>query len=85
VREFDEFRGIACEIQAHEIDLAAVYSAAIVHHPKVGRLGAATGAIFGEHSGIGHDVADLDVGICCARIIAFLRERRGGEQGARQK
>lgn len=58
-------------------NLATVYSAAIVDHPKVGRFGAANGALLREHPGIRHQVADLEVGIRCTRVIAFLREGRG--------
>jgi hypothetical protein len=84
VRKFDEFRAVAFKIQAQEIELAPVQATVIIHHSKVGRLSATDGAIFGKGSGIGHEVANLNFGIRRARIVAFLRKRRRGEQGARQ-
>ena len=76
VREVGKFRRIGSEIDTHKIDLASVNAAAIIDHPKICGLGVADRAVFRKHACIRHDVADLDFGVRCARVVAVLRKRR---------
>ena len=69
---------------ADEIDLAAVDAALGVDLLEVGFLGLADHTVGGSGSAVGHDVADLDLGIGGAGIVFLLRERAAagyGKQG----
>jgi hypothetical protein len=62
-------------VVGNEVDLAAVDAALGVDLPEVSLLGLADHAVGGRRSAIGHDIADLDLGVGGAGIVFFLRER----------
>ena len=74
-------RGRVGVVVADEVDLAAVDAALFVDHPEVGFLGLADGAVSRRRARIGHDVADLDLGIGRAGVVFLLGESGAGECG----
>jgi hypothetical protein len=73
---------------ADEVDLAAVDAALGVDLVEVGLFGLADHAIGGSGSAIGHDVADLDLGIGGPGVIFLLGECapcHGGESDDRRR
>ncbi|MHC2391758.1 hypothetical protein ACVIHB_006574 [Bradyrhizobium liaoningense] len=68
-----------------EIDLAAVDAAFGVDLAEVGLLGLADHAVGGGGSAVGHDVADLDLGVGCAGIVFLLRGCCRGKSGSQHE
>ena len=76
-RLLDGLRRAEGVVIADEIDLAAVDAALGVDLLEIGRLRLADGAIGRRRTAIGHDIADLDLGIAGAGIVFLLGRRRG--------
>ena len=73
-RLLDRFRRAVAVVIADEVDLAAVDAAFGVDLLEVGLFGLADHAIGGGRTAIGHDVADLDLGVGGAGVVFLLRE-----------
>jgi len=58
-----------------KVDLAAVDAALVVDHPEKGGLGAADLGVGRQRTAVGHDVADLDLGVGRAHVVFLLRGR----------
>jgi len=88
---FDELAGLlnglrrrVAVVIGDVIDLAAVDAALIVDHLEIGFFHLADHAIGGCGPAIGHDVADLDLGVAGAGVVFFLGEgsaAKGGTEG----
>src|SRR6185312_13253975 len=68
-----------------EIDLSAVDPTRRVDLVEIGLLGLADHAIGRSGTAIGHDVADLDLGVGGAGVVFLLRERTGRRRGKQNK
>ena len=82
-RLFDRLRRTVAVVVTDEIDLAAVDAAGIVDLLEVGGFGLADHPIGGSRTAVGHDVADLDLGVGGTGVVFLLRERaarRCGQQ-----
>ena len=67
---------IVAVVIGDEADLAAVDAALGIDLVEIGGLGLADGGVGGRRARIGHDVADLDLGVGGARIVFLLRAGR---------
>ena len=76
----DGFRRAIAVVIGNEIDLAAVDAALGIDLVEIGFLGLADGRVGRRRPRIGHDVADLDLGVGRARIVFLLRLRGYGER-----
>src|ERR1700682_2702573 len=66
-------RAVAVVI-ADKVDLAAVHAALFVDHLEVGFFDLADHAVGGSRTAIGHDIAELDLGIGRAGVVLLLGE-----------
>ncbi|MGX0994111.1 hypothetical protein AB7M38_001403 [Bradyrhizobium diazoefficiens] len=75
-RLLDRLRRRIGVVIADEVDLAAVDAALVVDHPEERGLSLSDHAIGRGRPAIGHDVADLDVGVAGAGVVFLLRRGR---------
>ena len=74
----DRLRRAVGVVIGDEIDLAAVDAALGVDLLEIGFFGLADHAVGGGGSAVGHDVADLDLGIGRAGVVFLLGEGAAG-------
>ena len=84
-RLLDRLRRAVGVVIGDEIDLAAVDAALGVDHVEIGFFGLADHAIGRRRAAIGHDVADLDLGVAGAGIVFLLRAGRGRDHARRRR
>ena len=79
-RHLDRLGRAVAVVVADEGQLAAVDAALIVHHPEIGVDGLADRAVRRRRAAVGVGVADLDLGVGCARVVLLLGGGRKGER-----